>query len=141
MEIPADEFHVTIDFQSETPDLSLPYSLIGLETDHPILRIDREIYVGTWAETVGTEMIFDEKGEWLLNVEKRLMMERADVTKKGEAQPKTARELIVRLEDLPARSQSEGQHESGTVTMEAHTGEIDDSVIEPMLIDDQASGA
>ena len=92
------EYHVTIDFQSDHPDLTSPYKIIGLETNQPILCIDHQIYRGTWATPVGTEMIFDEKGEWILNVEKRLLMEKVEVTRKDETKPKTAREMLIRAD-------------------------------------------
>lgn len=92
------EYYVTIDFQTENPDLNLPYSLIGLETAHPILRVDREIYIGTWATMVGTEMIFDEKGDWVTNVARRLVMTPVEIRKKNGEQARTAREMIIRAE-------------------------------------------
>lgn len=33
------------------------YSLIGLETDRPILRIDDTFFVGTYADTVGSHVL------------------------------------------------------------------------------------
>lgn len=94
------EYHVTIDFQSDSPDLSSPYKLIGLETDQPIMQIDHQIYVGTWATPVGTDMIFDESGEWCLNVEKRLIMQKVEIMARSESRPKSAREMLIRQEDV-----------------------------------------
>lgn len=95
-----DEYHVTLDFQTESPDLTRPYSLIGLDTKHPILRIDREVYVGTWAVSVGTEMIFNDKGIWIDNVRRRLVLERVEVQKKSKPQEKSLRQMLIRAEDL-----------------------------------------
>lgn len=129
MDAEFDEYHVTIDFQSEKPDLSLPYSLMGLETDQPILRIDREIYKGTWTVTVGTEMIFDERGEWLMNVEKRLLMEKVEVVKKGEETNRRAKDTLVRAEDLQSRKLETVQYQ------EVAASQNPEEATDPMLVD------
>lgn len=107
-----EEFYATIDFQSDCPDLSKPYTLIGLETDHPVLRLDRQVYRGTWATTVGTEMIFDEKGEWVRNVERRLLMNKVEVIKKGAPITKPK---LVRLEDLEERKMTDSRETASGV--------------------------
>lgn len=92
-----EEFLVTIDFLHEKPDLAQPYVVLGLEQEHPILQIGQEVYEGTWTEVIGTEMIFDEKGEWYSNVKKRLVMHKIQITRK-DAKPdqRTLQQQLIR---------------------------------------------
>lgn len=92
---------VTIDFQNDPPDLTQAYNIIGLETHQPILQIGPDIYAGRWANIVGTEMIFNEKGEWLHNVRRRLIMDKIEIKKKGDKGPtKSFRQMILRDDNL-----------------------------------------
>lgn len=122
-----EEFHVTLDFQSESPNLNCPYSLIGLDTKHPILRIDREVFMGTWAVSIGTEMIFNEKGAWVDNVRKRLVLERVEVQKKSKTKEKSLRQMLIRAEDLEeahnsqAAAPAQSTIDSEVKTDSAHT--------------------
>ena len=91
-----EEYLLTIDFQSEKPDLTLPYKLIGLESDTPVLQIGHEVYSGEWTTTVGTEMIFNETGEWVANVTRRLLMSKVEICKKGQEQEQSKKPQMLR---------------------------------------------
>lgn len=95
-----EEFHVTLDFRDESPDFSQPYKLIGLESEHPIIQVGHQVYQGAWATMVGTEMIFDDEGDWIMNVQKRLVMSPVEVKRKVNGQSQTAKTKLIRLEDV-----------------------------------------
>lgn len=91
---------VTIDFRADKPDLDKPYKLIGLETAHPILQTRHQVYRGSWATVVGTEMMFDGKGEWIANVHKRLVMDRVELVRKSHDTKATPKTKLLRKEDM-----------------------------------------
>lgn len=43
------------------------YSLIGLDTEAPVLKIDDLIFKGTYEESVGTELLFEQHNPGSIN--------------------------------------------------------------------------
>lgn len=123
MDETSESYYVTIDFQSESPELSLPYTLIGLDDANPLLHIGKDWYMGTWAVTVGTEMMFDENGEWVANVTRRLLMEKIQVTAKGQS----VQDMLIRKGDVEATSSHTRSSDD--------TGSLPDSGPEAILMD------
>mmetsp|Transcript_7412 Transcript_7412/g.11663 ORF Transcript_7412/g.11663 Transcript_7412/m.11663 type:complete len:104 (+) Transcript_7412:263-574(+) len=52
---------ITLEIEDhEFSELTLPYSLIGLETDTPILKLGNKVYQGQYQYVVGTHLFFDQ---------------------------------------------------------------------------------
>eukprot|EP01087_Luapelamoeba_hula_P024256 TRINITY_DN9169_c0_g1_i1.p1 TRINITY_DN9169_c0_g1~~TRINITY_DN9169_c0_g1_i1.p1 ORF type:complete len:189 (-),score=52.25 TRINITY_DN9169_c0_g1_i1:62-628(-) len=77
-----EEFHVVMEIADFTGSNLLAasenYSLIDLDSEHPILKVDDEFYQGTYEPMIGTAMLFSTPTE-----------PTAQLTHEGEAEPIT----------------------------------------------------
>lgn len=87
-----EEFYATVDFGVNAPNFDSvnEYTILGIETENPIIQIGAAVYRGTWTEIIGTEMVFNRKGENVVNLRKRLMCERVNIKKKGGSETRPA---------------------------------------------------
>ncbi|EMR09799.1 hypothetical protein PNEG_01981 [Pneumocystis murina B123] len=59
-----------------------PVQLKALESNTPFLQWGGHIYQGRWENMIGTELVFDESGQWLGQGRRRLIMERVQLVSK-----------------------------------------------------------
>eukprot|EP00656_Telonema_subtile_P056982 TRINITY_DN9268_c0_g1_i1.p2 TRINITY_DN9268_c0_g1~~TRINITY_DN9268_c0_g1_i1.p2 ORF type:complete len:106 (-),score=34.84 TRINITY_DN9268_c0_g1_i1:383-700(-) len=68
------------------------YTLIGLETEHPMLKIDEYVFHGSWHDTVGTTLLMDNNNpdpdaRYLGKSDKKLKFRRVFLESKQPQQP------------------------------------------------------
>jgi hypothetical protein len=80
------------------------YSLIGLETDTPILQLDGMIFQGSWEHVIGTRLFFEPNGEG--NAEYRCKTMKKIVFKQGQLVPITSSKTATETETTTKTSTS-----------------------------------
>ncbi|OUM53986.1 hypothetical protein BVG19_g3324 [[Candida] boidinii] len=74
--------------------------IVGMETDKPILQIDKEVFEGDWGKLIGTELIFNDSGDCVTKVDGHLTFKQGKLLPKSDVpkndQPKKKETLFVR---------------------------------------------
>lgn len=73
--------------------------IVGMETDKPILQIDKEIFEGDWGKLIGTELIFNDSGDCVTKVDGHLIFKQGKLLPKTDG-PKKKENLFVRAMEL-----------------------------------------
>lgn len=86
------EFDVVVEVEGLDVTLitqDITYSIIGLETETPIMRLGNEFYQGTYEDTIGTSLIFNANtpestqcGGVISSTRKKLKFKKVVLTKK-----------------------------------------------------------
>ncbi|BFZ53125.1 hypothetical protein PYCC9005_000148 [Savitreella phatthalungensis] len=107
--------YVVIDFggTEEKPSVNKPYRLIGLDTQHPWMQIEGQIFRGTWATAVGTDLHFDGDGNFVAKSTRRLIMRRVPARLKGAPVRRPA-EIVIRAEAVDVGSEEQTGEQTKT---------------------------